>query len=208
MKLLGSTKKLKNKTKERENNPSLEAAKLVSVQCNLVDNQYQQKSEILYTFTPSKSYVYLLHVEPSNLVFLKTYNTEFDEIIITFADQNGWPLETEDKVNYLSREMTHPLSLAIRQYSIEPRPRKYVKGYRFFSFARNYKKILDTGLDSLKTASKKVVHKAGEFLRNKISYAVTKSNNDKIVKQEPVEEIIIPPEGRDEILNKLRQVLL
>ena len=67
---------------------------------------------------------------------------------------------------------------------------------------------MDTGLDSLKTASKKVVHKAGEFLRNKISYAVTESNNDKIVKQEPVEEIIIPPEGRDEILNKLRQVLL
>ena len=41
----------------------------------------------------------MLNVEPSNLVFLKTYNTEFDEIIITFADQNGRPLEIEDKVN-------------------------------------------------------------------------------------------------------------
>ena len=38
-------------------------------------------------------------VKPSNLVFLKTYNTEFNEIIITFADQNGGPFETEDKVN-------------------------------------------------------------------------------------------------------------
>ena len=39
-----------------------------------------------------------LNVELSNLVFLKTYTTEFDEIIITFTDQNGGPLETEDKV--------------------------------------------------------------------------------------------------------------
>ena len=46
-------------------------------------------------------------------------------------------------------------------------------------------------IDSLKTASKKVVHKAGEFIKNKIADAVTKSNDDKIVKQEPVEEIII-----------------
>ena len=49
---------------------------LVLAQCNLVDNKYQQKSEALYTFTPNKSYADLLNVEPSNLVFLKTYNTE------------------------------------------------------------------------------------------------------------------------------------
>ena len=66
---------------------------------------------------------------------------------------------------------------------------------------------MDTGLDSLKTASKKVVHKVGEFLGNKIAGAVTKSNDEKIVKQEPVEEIVVSPEKRDEILNKLRKVL-
>ena len=48
---------------------------------------------------PNKPYAYLLNVEPSILVFLKTYNTEFDKIIITFMDQNGRPLEIEDKVN-------------------------------------------------------------------------------------------------------------
>ena len=67
---------------------------------------------------------------------------------------------------------------------------------------------MDTELNSLKTASKKVVHKADEFSGNKIADTVTKSNDDKIVKQEPVEEIIIPIEKRVEILNKLRQVLL
>ena len=66
---------------------------------------------------------------------------------------------------------------------------------------------MDTGLDCLKAASKKVVNKEGEFLGNKIGEAVTKSNDDKIVKQEPVEEIIIPLEERDEVLHKLRQVM-
>ena len=56
---------------------------------------------------------------------------------------------------------------------------------------------MDTGLD----ASKKVVHKAREFIGNKIAEAVTKSNDDGIEKQEPVEEIIIPPQKSDEILN-------
>ena len=51
-----------------------------------------------------------------------------------------------------------------------------------------YKQLLDTGLDSLETASKKVVHKAGEFLGNKIADTVTKSNDNNIEKQEPVEE--------------------
>ena len=85
LKLFGSTKKLIDKKK---NVLSLEVVKLVLVQCNLVDNQYQQKSEVLYTFTPNKFYAYLLNDEPSKLVFLKTYNTEFDEIMITFTDQN------------------------------------------------------------------------------------------------------------------------
>ena len=51
---------------------SLEVVEVVLVQCNLVDNQYQQTSEVLYTFMPNKSYAYLLNVELSNLVLLKT----------------------------------------------------------------------------------------------------------------------------------------
>ena len=79
--------------------PSLEVDEVALVQCKLVDNQYQQKSKVLYTFTPNKSYVYLLNVEPSNIVILKTYSTEFDKIIITFIDQNGRVIEIEGKVN-------------------------------------------------------------------------------------------------------------
>ena len=99
IKLFSSTKKLTEKTKYGENVSRLEVVEVILVQCNSVHNQYQQKSEVLYTFTPNKSYAYLLNVEPSNFVLLKTDNTEFDEIIITFTDQNGRLLGIEDKVN-------------------------------------------------------------------------------------------------------------
>ena len=65
------TKKLIDKTNNGEKVPSLEVVEVVLIQCNLIDNQYQKTSEVLYTFTPNKSYAYLLNVEPSNLVILK-----------------------------------------------------------------------------------------------------------------------------------------
>ena len=54
---------------------------VVLFQCYLVDNQHQQNPDVLYTFKtkPNKSYAYLLNVVPGNLVFLETYNTEFDK---------------------------------------------------------------------------------------------------------------------------------
>lgn len=55
----------------------------VAVQCNLLDNQYQQKPDVLYTFSPNNSYAYFLYLEPRNLVCLERYNTEFNYIVIT-----------------------------------------------------------------------------------------------------------------------------
>ena len=70
------------------------------------------------------------------------------------------------------------------------------KVYGFLSFARKYEKeLLDKGLHAVK----KVVHKLGEYLVNKIADAITKSNDDNIEKHEPVEGIIIPPEKGEEI---------
>ena len=104
--------------------------------------------------------------------------------------------------------MTRTLSSAMRQYSIEPRKGKYVNGYWLLSFVRKYsKQLLDTEPDSLKSAFKNVVRKAGEFLGNKIPDAAAKPNDNKIEKQEFVEEIFLPLEERDEILNKLSKVL-
>ena len=52
MKLFQRTKKLIDKTSNEEKVPSLEVVEVVLVQFNLVDNQYQQKFKVLYTFTP------------------------------------------------------------------------------------------------------------------------------------------------------------
>ena len=66
--------------------------------------RYQQKSEVLYTVTYNKSYTYSSNVKANNLVFLKTSNTEFDEIIITFTwSENGRVLEIEEKVKLTNR---------------------------------------------------------------------------------------------------------
>ena len=64
-------KKIIDKMKDGKNVPSLEVVEIVLVQCNLVNNQYQQKSEVLYTFMPNKSYAYLLNLEPRKLVFFE-----------------------------------------------------------------------------------------------------------------------------------------
>ena len=56
MKLLGSAENKITKDKNSENVPHLEVVELVLVHCNLVNNNYQQHSTILYTFVPNNAY--------------------------------------------------------------------------------------------------------------------------------------------------------
>ena len=79
MKLLGSTESKITKDKNGENVPHLEVVELVLVHCNIINN-YQQDSRILYTFVPNKPFGSLLEISPTNKIFLKTFNSEFQEI--------------------------------------------------------------------------------------------------------------------------------
>ena len=99
MKLLGSTESKITKDKNGENVPHLEVVELVLVHCNLVNNDYQQDSRILFTFVPNKSFGSLLEISPTSHVFLKTFNSEFQEVKVWFTDQTRKPLELEDKIN-------------------------------------------------------------------------------------------------------------
>ena len=65
----------------------------------MVNNDYQQDSRVLYSFVPNKSFGRLLEVSPANSIFLKSFNTEYDEIEVWFTDQNSKPLEIEDRIN-------------------------------------------------------------------------------------------------------------
>ena len=87
MKLLRSTQSKKTKDKIGENVSHLEITELVLVHCNLVNNNLQQDSRILYALVPKKPFGSLLEVSPANHIFLKTFNSEFQEISIWFKDK-------------------------------------------------------------------------------------------------------------------------
>ena len=105
-----------------------------------------------------------------------------------------------------------------KHYSTEPKFRKYVKGYGFLSFAKKLgnkysKQLLDTatktGIDAAKTASKRVVQKTaeatGDLIGNKIADKITSigKTKEKENTNKP-EEIYIPPEKRQQIINDLK----
>ena len=99
MKLLGSTENKITKDKNGENMPHLEITEVVLVHCSIVNNDYQQDSIVVYTFVPNKPFGSLLEISPTNHIFLKSFNSEYDKIIVWFPDQNSKQLEIEDRVN-------------------------------------------------------------------------------------------------------------
>ena len=99
MKLLGRTENKITKDKNGKNLPHLEITEVVLVNCNIVNNDYQQDSIVLYTFFPSKPFGSLLEISPKSQIFLKTFNSEFQAIEVWFTDQNSQPLEIEDGKN-------------------------------------------------------------------------------------------------------------
>ena len=98
MKLLGSTKSKKTKDENRENVPHLEITEVVLIS-NIVNNEYQQDSRVLYTFGPNKLFGKLLYISPKKLIFLKTFDSEFSFIEVWLTEQNSKPLDVEDKIS-------------------------------------------------------------------------------------------------------------
>ena len=58
-----------------ENVPYLEITEVVLVHWNIVNNNYQQNSRVLYTFVPNKSFGQLLEISPKNFIFLKAFDS-------------------------------------------------------------------------------------------------------------------------------------
>ena len=79
--------------------PRLETVEVVLVHCNLVNNNYQQASKVLFTFVPNTQFCQLITITLHSPTMLKTTNIEFLFIEIWFPDQNNRPLEIEDNVN-------------------------------------------------------------------------------------------------------------
>ena len=99
MKLFGSSRNKITKDKNDENVGHLEITEVVLVLRNIVNNDYQQDSRVLYTFVPNKSCGSLLEISPISHIFLKTFNSEYNEIEVWFTDQNSQPSEIEGRIN-------------------------------------------------------------------------------------------------------------
>ena len=103
------------------------------------------------------------------------------------------------------------------RYSIEPRERRFVKGYGFMSFGRNFsdkysKSLMDKGIDVSKTFAKttgKTFAKAtGDLIGNKITDKITsasKKSHDE-VNNEILKERYISPKDRQKIINELKLI--
>ena len=99
MKLSGSANKDVDKNKDGENLPKLESAEVVLVHCNLVKNDYQHTSKVLFSFVPNKQFGQLINISPHSLTMMNTVNTEFSFVEVWFTDQASKALEIEGNVN-------------------------------------------------------------------------------------------------------------
>ena len=81
--------------------PYLENNEVVFIQCNVLNNSYQQNSRVLHTFIPKKYSSQLLDISPENFLFLKIFDSEFSYIEVLFTDQNSDPLEIAGKTHII-----------------------------------------------------------------------------------------------------------
>ena len=103
-KIIDTVEKINNQEQQPDTTdipdiPRLETAEVVLVHCNLVNNNYQQASKVLFTFVPNKQFGQLITITPHSLTMMKKTNAEFSLIEIWFTDQNNRSLEIEDNVN-------------------------------------------------------------------------------------------------------------
>ena len=82
MQLLGNLKKDIDQNKDEEIVPKLETVEVVLMHCNLLNNNYQQASKVLFTFVPNKQFGQLITITPHSPTMLKTTNAEFSFIEI------------------------------------------------------------------------------------------------------------------------------
>ena len=97
--LLGSTENKTIKDKNGEKVPHLEIAEVVLVYCSIVNNYYQQDSRVLYTPVPNKPFGIPSEISGTNIIFLKTFNSELQVIEVWFTGQNNQSLVIEERIN-------------------------------------------------------------------------------------------------------------
>ena len=88
-----------NRVNKDDNNHNIIEITEVLAHFHIVSNDYQLDSRVLHTFVPNNSFGQLLDISHENVMFLKTFDSEFPYIEVWFTDQNSTPLEVEDRIN-------------------------------------------------------------------------------------------------------------
>ena len=101
IKLLGNTRSRITNDKIGENVPHLEITEVILAHRNIVKNDYQQNSRVLYAFVQNKPFGQLLEISLTNFIFLKTFNLEFAAIEVWFTDKNSQLLEIEERIKLI-----------------------------------------------------------------------------------------------------------
>ena len=136
------------------------------------ENKMTRVSRVLYTFVLNKSFGSLLEISPKNHIFLKTFNSEFQEIEVRFTDQNSQPLEIEEKIN---------LTLIIKQRSFAKNISTHATKVAKNMSNKHSQKLLGSTkkstTDAIKTASKRAIQNTaeatGDIIGNKIADRIT-----------------------------------
>ena len=99
MKLLGSTRNKITEDKNGQNVLHLETTEIVLVHRDIVNNNDQEYSRVLYIFVPNEPFGNLLGISLTNHIFLKTFYSEYSKTIVWLTDQNSILLQIEDRIN-------------------------------------------------------------------------------------------------------------
>ena len=98
-KLLGSTENKINKDENGENVPHFEVTEVALAHGNIVNNDFQQDSRVFYTFVPNKLFRGLLENSPTNHIFLKTFNSEYPNIMVHRSEESAIRNRRQNKFN-------------------------------------------------------------------------------------------------------------
>ena len=100
MKLLESTDKKVNKSKNGEKVPHLGITEVVLVHNNIINSDYQRDLRVMYIFVKKKWFGQLLNILPRKFSFLKPFNSEISYNEVWFIDRSSEALGVEDKINF------------------------------------------------------------------------------------------------------------
>ena len=149
----------------------------------------------MYIFVPNKSFGQL-YISHKNHIFLKTFDSGFSYIEVSFTDQNSKPLEIEDKINTI---LVLNYSIIYKKWHTIQSKKIFVKGYEFLCFTKKKGKNIEKKISkswnrkynqklpdnakqsatgAFKTSSRKVIQKTAEATSDLIGNKIA----DKIIR--------------------------